>query len=119
VSGARENHKKDGCQGWIIAAYFPLGLGSLLHHPALKEIARKHGKNPAQVALRWLIDQDGVIAIPKAATTQHLRANIDIFDFALDNEDRVRLNKTHGPGFLTKVYLRAVRDVVRARAKRA
>jgi len=84
--------------GIIFTAYSPLGLGSLSHHPVLKDIACKHAKNAAQIALRWLVEQDGVIAIPKATTERNLRTNIDIFDFVLDGEDRARLDKARGPG---------------------
>jgi diketogulonate reductase-like aldo/keto reductase len=49
------------------------------------------------------------MAIPKATTEQHLRANIDIFDFALDNEDRARLDKASGPGFFRYVVGRFTR----------
>jgi 2,5-diketo-D-gluconate reductase B len=52
----------------------------------LGAIARNHG-NPAQVTLRWLVDQDGVAAIPKAAGEAHCRANLEIFDFALSDAD--------------------------------
>jgi len=90
-------------RGIVIIAYSPLGVGSLAHLAVLKEIARKHGKNPGQIALRWLIEQDGVMAIPKAASQQHLQANIDIFDFALDVEDRARLDKATGPGAFARL----------------
>ena len=63
----------------------------------LDAIARKHGKTPAQVTLRWLIDQDGVAAIPKAASEQHCRANFEIFDFALSDEDRLAIDALRGP----------------------
>jgi diketogulonate reductase-like aldo/keto reductase len=87
----------------VVTAYSPLGLGSLRYHPILKDIAGKHGKNPGQIALRWLIEQHGVTAIPKATTEKNLRANIDIFDFALDDEDRARLEKAHSPGLLARI----------------
>jgi 2,5-diketo-D-gluconate reductase B len=90
-------------RGIVITAYSPLGLGSLPHHPVLKDIARKHGKNPGQIALRWLIEQDGVMAIPKATTERNLRANIDIFDFALDDQDRARLDKARSPGLFARI----------------
>jgi len=90
-------------RGIFIIAYSPLGVGSLTHLTVLKEIARKHDKNPAQIALRWLIEQDGVMAIPKAANQGHLQANIDIFDFALDGQDRARLGKAVGPGVFARL----------------
>ena len=53
----------------------------------LTRIGTKHGKSAAQVALRWLLQQPGVAAIPKASSEPNLRANLDVFDFALDAED--------------------------------
>jgi 2,5-diketo-D-gluconate reductase B len=91
-------------RGIFIIAYSPLGVGSLAHLTVLKEIARKHNKNPAQIALRWLIEQDGVMAIPKATKQAHLQANIDIFDFALDGEDHALLDKAAGPGALARLF---------------
>lgn len=70
-----------------VCAYTPLGRGSFLTRPELKEIGKKHRKTPAQVALRWLIEQEGVAAIPKASGEKHLRENLEIFDFHLDDGD--------------------------------
>ena len=68
----------------VVCAYSPLGRGKFLGRKELAEIGKKYGKTPAQVALRWLIQQGGVAAIPKAAGSRHLRENIGIFDFDLD-----------------------------------
>jgi 2,5-diketo-D-gluconate reductase B len=76
----------------IVTAYSPLGRGALLNHPTLEAIAARHGKSTAQVALRWLVEQDGVAAIPKAASEKNARANFEIFDFHLDREDTVAIN---------------------------
>lgn len=70
-----------------LCAYTPLERGRLLRDPRLKEIAQKHGKTSAQVALKWLVQQEGVAAIPKAAGEKHLRENFEIFDFQLDSPD--------------------------------
>ena len=64
--------------------------------PTLAEIGRKHGKSGAQVALRWLVQQDDVAAIPKAAKPEHARANLDVFDFELDREDLERIAELPG-----------------------
>ena len=53
----------------------------------LQAIGEAHGKSPAQVALRWLVQQDAVTAIPKAARPEHRAANIDIFDFELSDAE--------------------------------
>ena len=51
-------------------------------------IARKHGATAAQVALKWLLDQDGVAAIPKASRAESQQANIDALKLQLDDDDR-------------------------------
>ena len=78
--------------GVAVTAYWPLRHGGLLGEPLLGEIGRKHAKTPAQVALKWLIDREGVAAIPKASSEEHLKANLDIFDFDLEAGDRQRLD---------------------------
>lgn len=74
--------------GIAVSAYSPLAQGRLNEHPTLERIARKHGCGPAQVALKWLLDQDGVAAIPKAARPESQRANLDALRVVLDDEDR-------------------------------
>ncbi len=70
--------------GVSFTAYTPLGRGEIVSDPVVIEIARAHARTPAQVALRWLVQQDGVITIPKAANPAHIAENFGIFDFALD-----------------------------------
>ncbi|WFB11500.1 aldo/keto reductase [Streptomyces sp. LX-29] len=68
-------------------AWSPLGQGKdLLDAPVLAAIGQKHEKTPAQVVLRWHI-QSGHVAIPKSVTPSRIAENIDIFDFALDEDD--------------------------------
>lgn len=74
-------------QDIIVTAYSPLARARLADHPALAAIGRKYGKTSGQVALRWLIEQPGVAAIPKAASEQNARANFAIFDFELSDAD--------------------------------
>ncbi len=74
-----------------ITAYSPLGKGDLARDRTLAAIGAKHNKTAAQVALKWLVDQDGVSAIPKASQDKNLRANLAIFDFALDDADRAAI----------------------------
>lgn len=69
----------------------------LPYHPVLVEIGRRHGKSGAQVALRWLVEQDQVNAVPRAETEAQLRENIDIFDFTLTPEDRQTIAALEGP----------------------
>ena len=58
-----------------------------------QEIAEKYGKSPAQISLRWLIEQENVVAIPKASSEEHLRENFDVFDFYLEDEDFERIDQ--------------------------
>lgn len=73
--------------GLFVTAYSPLARGGVDGHPALQEIAGRYGKSAGQVTLRWLIQQDHVAAIPKAASEKHMRANFEIFDFALTEDE--------------------------------
>ncbi|MGH2351294.1 MAG: aldo/keto reductase [Chloroflexota bacterium] len=73
--------------GVAITAYSPLEKGRLAGHPVLARIGAKYGKSASQVALRWLVQQHGVAAIPKATREPNLRANFEIFDFSLDGGD--------------------------------
>jgi diketogulonate reductase-like aldo/keto reductase len=78
--------------GIVVMAYSPLGQGAILREPALQELARRHGSTPAAIALAWLLGRDGVIAIPKAARPDHLRANQAALEVALDAADRAALD---------------------------
>ena len=71
-----------------LIAYCPLAQGTLADNPELNAIARKHGAGAAQVALKWLLDQDGVAAIPKAARRVSQQANLDALKLQLDDGDR-------------------------------
>ncbi|MDQ3699885.1 MAG: aldo/keto reductase [Chloroflexota bacterium] len=77
--------------GVAITAYSPLAKGRLADHPVLARFGAKYGKSASQVALRWLVQQDGVAAIPKATREPNLRANSEIFDFSLDEGDQQEL----------------------------
>lgn len=77
------------CREWdlLLTAYSPLARGAVLEDRTLREIAESHGKGPAQVALRWLLQQEQVAAIPKAASPEHRRANFEVFDFELSLDE--------------------------------
>lgn len=75
----------------MVTAYSPLAHGAVLRDPVLREIGAAHGKSPSQVALRWLLDQPRVAAIPKASSREHIAANIDVYDFDLGDEERGRI----------------------------
>jgi len=70
-----------------LVAYCPLAQGKVASDPALLTIGRKHGASAAQVALKWLLDQDGVAAIPKASRPESQKANLDALHIGLDDED--------------------------------
>ena len=74
-----------------LTAYSPVARGKAIKDATLKEIGLKYGKNAGQVTLRWLTQQDGVIAIPKSATPENIKNNIDIFDFELSAEDMTKI----------------------------
>ena len=76
---------------YLLIAYSPVARGRVSNNATLKEIGEAYGKTPAQVALRWLIQQEKVAAIPKAASEDHLRSNFDIFDFELSGEETERI----------------------------
>ena len=78
-------------KGLALTAYCPLAQGRLAEHPELHAISATHGASPAQVALKWLLDQDGVAAIPKAARAESQQANLDAFAITLDDADRATI----------------------------
>src|SRR6195952_2820839 len=71
-----------------LVAYCPLAQGRAASDETLMAIGRKHGTSAAQVALKWLLDQDGVVAIPKASRAESQKANLDALKVKLDDEDR-------------------------------
>ena len=80
----RELRRYHAGHGIATEAWAPLAQGSLLDDPLLKEIGGAHGKSTAQVILRWHL-QIGNVVIPKSATAERIRENIDLFDFELDD----------------------------------
>lgn len=71
-----------------VVAYAPLAQGRAASNETLQAIGRKHHADAAQVALRWLLEQDGVAAIPKAARAESQKANLDATTLKLDDDDR-------------------------------
>ena len=76
----------------MLTAYSPLARGRVTSDPTLTAIADDHDKTAAQVALRWLVQQDRVSTIPKAASHDHRVANFDIFDFELSDDEMEKVN---------------------------
>ena len=73
----------------MITAYSPLAQGheDLFENQEVKRIAQAHGKSPAQIAIRWLIQTPHVAAIPRSSSHDHRASNFDVFDFELSPED--------------------------------
>jgi diketogulonate reductase-like aldo/keto reductase len=80
-----------------IMAYTPLGSGRMLGNRALVEIARRRNATPAQIALAWLLRQDGTIVIPKASRPEHVRENRGALDIVLTDEDLAALDRAFPP----------------------
>jgi 2,5-diketo-D-gluconate reductase A len=82
-----EQRADDAERGIITQSWAPLAMaGDLLDEPVLARIATRHGRSPAQVVLRWHVQQ-GLAAVPKSSHADRLRANLDVFDFQLDPAD--------------------------------
>lgn len=79
-------------KGMAITAYSPLAQAQRLSDETLVSIGSAHGKTPAQVMIRWLLQQ-GVVTIPKSTTPSRIRENADVFDFDLTVDDMTRLNQ--------------------------
>lgn len=83
-----------------VSAYSPLARGGLEREPVLVEIARRHGCSASQVGLAWLLEQDGVAAIPKAARPESQRANLEAASLRLTDEDRAAIARLPRDGRL-------------------
>jgi len=75
----------------VVEAYSPLAHGEGLDNPVLAEIARKHGKTPAQIMIRWCLEA-GAVPLPRSKTPERIRSNFDVFDFSLDAGDQQQLS---------------------------
>ena len=95
--------------GIVIEAWYPLGHGdaSLREEPVFAKLAEKYGKSPVQVILRWHI-QKGNSIIPGSKSPAHLADNLDIFDFALTDDEMAEIAKLAEPG---KTYYTADESV--------
>ncbi|KAH3674787.1 hypothetical protein WICMUC_002990 [Wickerhamomyces mucosus] len=88
-----EHYKKLGI---VLEAYSPLAHGGRLNDPIVKAIAEKHGKTPAQILLRWSLQQ-GFVPLPKTSNIERLDNNLDVYDFELNDSEIENLNhpKSH------------------------
>jgi len=83
----REFHARHGI---VTESWSPLGQGRVMKDPLIAGIAAKHGRTPAQVALRWHI-QNGLVAIPKSVTPSRIHENFDVFGFELTRGDMAKI----------------------------
>jgi 2,5-diketo-D-gluconate reductase B len=74
-------------QGLMLTAYRSFANGEVHRDAVLREVGARYGKSAAQVTLRWQIQKEPVVVIPKAASAENRRANLDVFDFELTAED--------------------------------
>lgn len=93
----------------VTQSWSPLGQGTLLENPVVAGVAAKHGRTPAQVIIRWHID-NGLVVIPKSVTPSRIEENFKVFDFKLDDADRKTLaglekdGKRIGPDPMTATF---------------
>ncbi|AGB39311.1 aldo/keto reductase [Natronococcus occultus] len=86
-----------------LTAYSPLAEGAVVGDDRLAEIGERYGKSASQVALRWLLQQPAVAAIPKAASPEHVAANAEIFDFELSTAERRRVFELTDPRLTARI----------------
>ena len=89
----REQRAYDEAHGIVTESWSP--IKGILHEPVIIEIGDKHGRMPAQVVLRWHL-QNGLVAIPKSSDPARLARNLDVFDFELDAADLAGLDTLDG-----------------------
>jgi diketogulonate reductase-like aldo/keto reductase len=83
--------------GVPVMAYSPIEQGRLVRHPALLEVARRHRATPAQIALAWVLRAEDILAIPRAATREHVRENAAARELRLTLTDLVALDAAFPP----------------------
>ena len=77
--------------GMIFTAYSPIARGAVLKDPVVQRIAKAKGVTPAQVVLRWDIQQENVAAIPKSVSPERIRQNFDVFTFTLSGSEMAEI----------------------------
>lgn len=79
-------------QGLVLIAHSPLARGAVLDDPVMKEIAGQRRLSVAQIALRWIVQQERVVAIPGALNVEQLRENLHVLDFTLTGEEMAAIS---------------------------
>ncbi|MCP3029393.1 aldo/keto reductase [Halobacillus sp. A5] len=90
-----QNEIKEFCRkhGILVEAWSPLMQGGeVLNNDTVQSLAEKHGKTPAQIIIRWHLQNESVV-IPKSVTPSRIEENFDVFDFELTAEDMSQINK--------------------------
>jgi 2,5-diketo-D-gluconate reductase B len=89
---------RDACgrNGMAVVAYSPVAKGRIKNDQTLARIGQTHGKTATQVCLRWLVQQN-VPAIPRTSRIERLSENIDVFDFALSDEEMCQISQMGSP----------------------
>lgn len=107
----------DACRqrGVLVEAYSPLGTGQHLGNPTVRQVARRVGRAPAQVLLRWCLQRD-LVVIPKSVHRERIRENAAVFDFTLAPEDMAELDALDRTKGTDRAY---ERDVWRGALRRA
>ena len=77
--------------GMTVTAHSPIARGRAVDNPVLAQIGAKYGKSATQVALRWQLDKENTMLVPKSTRRAGLEANFDVFDFTLDDADRAAI----------------------------
>lgn len=82
------------CQkhGMAVVGYVPIARGKVPGNETLERIGKAHGKSSAQVSLRYLVQQ-GIVPIPRSSNPDHLKANLDVFDWKLSDAEMAELKK--------------------------
>ena len=83
--------------GMALTAYCPLARGKVVGDPTLAAIGKAHMKSESQVALRWLVQQKGVIAIPRSSSEKRIAENLAVFDFTLSDAEMARISAMGTP----------------------
>ncbi|XP_044156503.1 9,11-endoperoxide prostaglandin H2 reductase-like isoform X1 [Bufo gargarizans] len=78
----------------VFGGYCPLAKGQALTHPLILKIAKQYGKTPAQICIRWSI-QNGVVTIPKSTKESRIEENCQVFNFHLQEADMTRITSLH------------------------
>ncbi len=81
-------------KGIVVEAYSPLTHGKKLGDARLEELAKKYGKSPAQILIRWAL-QHGTVPLPKSKSPERISENAQVFDFQISPEDMKQLNAFH------------------------